>query len=73
MIYVVVSQQDLHLAQFFKILNLTEFPWAKNLEQVNYGLALGMSMRKGTAGFLDEIIQEATGVMHDQMKKNEEK
>jgi arginyl-tRNA synthetase len=73
MIYVVASQQDLHLAQFFKILNLMEFPWAKDLEHVNYGLVLGMSTRKGTAVFLDEIIREATGVMHDQMKKNEEK
>lgn len=73
MIYVVASQQDLHLAQFFKVLNLMEFPWADRLEHVNYGMVLGMSTRKGTAVFLDQIIKEAAGVMHDQMKKNEEK
>lgn len=73
MIYVVASQQDLHLAQFFKVLNLMEFPWAKNLEHVNFGMVQGMSTRKGTAVFLDEIIREASGVMHEQMKKNEEK
>ncbi|KAI9570909.1 hypothetical protein HD554DRAFT_2203696 [Boletus coccyginus] len=73
MIYVVASQQDLHLAQFFKILKLMEFPWAGHLEHVNYGMVLGMSTRKGTAVFLDQIIKEAASVMHEQMKRNEEK
>ncbi|KAH7890667.1 hypothetical protein F5I97DRAFT_1923166 [Phlebopus sp. FC_14] len=73
MIYVVASQQDLHLAQFFKMLKLMEFPWADRLEHVNYGMVLGMSTRKGTAVFLDQIIKEASSVMHDQMKRNEEK
>lgn len=73
MIYVVSSQQDLHLAQFFKILSLMEFPWAAKLEHVNYGLVLGMSTRKGTVVFLDQIIKEAASTMHEQMKKNEDK
>lgn len=73
MIYVIASQQDLHVAQFFKVVSLMEFPWASTLEHVNYGMVQGMSTRKGTAVFLDEIIKEATNVMHDQMKKNEEK
>ncbi|TFK46479.1 arginyl-tRNA synthetase [Heliocybe sulcata] len=73
MIYVVSSQQNLHLAQFFKILKLMEFPWAENLEHVNYGLVQGMSTRKGTVVFLDQIIKEAAAVMHEQMQKNEEK
>jgi arginyl-tRNA synthetase len=73
MLYVVSSQQDLHVAQFFKILKLMGFPWADRLEHVNYGLVLGMSTRKGTVVFLNEIIREAGQVMHDQMRKNEEK
>jgi arginyl-tRNA synthetase len=73
MIYVVASAQDLHLSQLFKILNLMDFPWADTLQHVNYGLVQGMSTRKGTAVFLDQIIQEAAQVMHDQMQKNEEK
>jgi arginyl-tRNA synthetase len=73
MIYVVASQQDLHLSQFFKILKLMEFPWADRLEHVNYGLVLGMSTRRGTVVFLDQIVKEATSVMHEQMKKNEDK
>ncbi|KDR80441.1 hypothetical protein GALMADRAFT_242884 [Galerina marginata CBS 339.88] len=73
MIYVVSSQQDLHLSQFFKVLELMGFPWAKSLVHINYGLVLGMSTRKGTVVFLDEIIKEAGNVMHEQMMKNEEK
>ncbi|KAF9557000.1 arginyl-tRNA synthetase [Agrocybe pediades] len=73
MIYVVATQQDLHLAQFFKVLELMGFPWAKDLVHVNYGLVLGMSTRKGTVVFLDQIIKEAGNVMHEQMQKNEEK
>jgi len=73
MIYVVSSQQDLHLAQFIKVIALLDYPWANRLQHVNYGLVLGMSTRKGTAVFLDDIIREATEVMHEQMKKNEEK
>lgn len=73
MIYIISSQQDLHVSQFFKILKLMEFPWADRLEHVNYGLVLGMSTRKGTAVFLDQIITEAAAVMHEQMRKNEEK
>ncbi|KAJ3759805.1 hypothetical protein EV360DRAFT_41207 [Lentinula raphanica] len=73
MIYVISSQQDLHVAQFFKVLELMGFPWAKDLVHVNYGLVQGMSTRKGTVVFLNQIIKEATTVMHEQMQKNEEK
>ncbi|KAJ6448938.1 hypothetical protein C8R45DRAFT_1045716 [Mycena sanguinolenta] len=73
MIYVVSSQQDLHLAQFFKVLELMQFPWASSLQHINYGLVQGMSTRKGTVVFLDQIIKEAAQVMHEQMQKNEEK
>jgi arginyl-tRNA synthetase len=73
MLYVISSQQDLHTAQFIKILHLMEFPWASAIEHVNYGLVLGMSTRKGTVVFLEQIIREAASVMHEQMKKNQEK
>ncbi|KAG8905021.1 glutamine--fructose-6-phosphate transaminase (isomerizing) [Tulasnella sp. 403] len=73
MIYVVASQQDLHLAQFFKVLTLLKYPWAPTLEHVNFGMVQGMSTRKGTAVFLEQIIEEASRVMHEQMQSNEEK
>lgn len=73
MIYVIASAQDLHTAQFFKVLELLEFPWADRLEHVNFGLVHGMSTRKGNVVFLDQIIKEAQTVMHEQMRKNEAK
>ena len=73
MIYVISSQQDLHMSQFKKIMQLMEYPWADDIEHVNYGLVLGMSTRKGTVVFLDDIIREAASTMHEQMQKNEEK
>ena len=50
-----------------------EFSWSDTLHRVNYGLVQGMSTRKGTVVLLDQIIEEAVKVMHDQMQKNEEK
>jgi len=73
MIYVIGAAQDLHTAQFFKVLQLLEYPWADRLEHVNYGLVSGMSTRKGTVVFLNQIIAEASHTMHEQMRKNEEK
>jgi len=73
MIYVVSSQQDLHLSQFFKILELMVSP-GQNLWFISTtGLVQGMSTRKGTVVFLDQIIKEAGNVMHEQMMKNEDK
>ncbi|KAG5641280.1 hypothetical protein DXG03_005584, partial [Asterophora parasitica] len=48
MIYVVGDQQDLHVAQFFKILSLMDAgPFVSSLEHVNFGKIHGMSTRKG--------------------------
>jgi arginyl-tRNA synthetase len=71
--YVVASQQDLHFKQVFKILELLKYDWAKSLQHVNFGLVLGMSTRKGTAVFLEQIIDTAKETMHEQMKSNEAK
>ena len=73
MIYVVAAQQDLHLAQLFKILELMGYEWAGKCTHVNFGMVLGMSTRKGTAVFLDQILEEAKAAMYAVMQKNEEK
>lgn len=73
MIYVIASQQDLHTAQFFEILKQLGFEWAKNLHHVNFGMVQGMSTRKGTVVFLDNILEETKDNMHEVMKKNEVK
>ncbi|ORX48049.1 arginyl-tRNA synthetase [Hesseltinella vesiculosa] len=73
MIYVVAAQQDLHLKQLFKTLDLMGFEWANRVEHVNFGMVQGMSTRKGTVVFLEDIINEAQDIMHEQMRKNEAK
>lgn len=73
MIYVIASQQDLHAAQFFEILKQMGFEWAKDLQLVNFGMVQGMSTRKGTVVFLDNILEETKEKMHEVMKKNENK
>ncbi|PWN42805.1 arginyl-tRNA synthetase [Ceraceosorus guamensis] len=77
MIYVIATQQNLHLAQFFKVLELMGYDWAQPEQQrllhINFGLVKGMSTRKGTAVFLDHILDEAGENMHNVMKSNEDK
>lgn len=74
MIYVVASQQDLHLKQLFKIIELMGHKdIADKCLHVSFGLVLGMSTRKGTVKFLDDILRDVGDKMHDVMRKNEEK
>lgn len=74
MIYVVAAQQDLHLAQLFKI---TELMGRKDLasrcQHINFGMVRGMSTRKGTVKFLDDILRDVADKMHEVMKGNAEK
>lgn len=89
LIYVVAAQQDLHFSQLFKTMDLMGYPWAKDMLHVkwvewtseraiadytaSFGMVLGMSTRKGTVVFLEDILNEAKDVMHEQMKSNEDK
>jgi arginyl-tRNA synthetase len=74
MIYVVASDQDRHLKQLFKIVEMTGHKeLASKLTHVNFGLVLGMSTRRGTVVFLDDVLREVRDHMHEVMKKNEEK
>ncbi|KAF9918727.1 hypothetical protein FBU30_011290 [Linnemannia zychae] len=73
MYYIVASQQDLHLKQLFKILELLGFEWANKVTHLNFGMVGGMSTRKGTVVFLEDILEETRDAMHEVMKKNEHK
>lgn len=63
MIYVIASQQDLYMNQFFEILKQMKFDWVDKLEHVSFGMVKGMSTRKGNVVFLDTIIAETTKQM----------
>lgn len=74
MIYVVAAQQDLHLAQFFKVTELSGHrEIAEKCQHINFGMVRGMSTRKGTVKFLDDILRDVADKMHDVMRKNETK
>jgi arginyl-tRNA synthetase len=74
MIYVVASQQDLHLAQLFKVTEISGHKEiADKCQHINFGMVRGMSTRKGTVKFLDDILRDVGDKMHEVMKKNEAK
>ncbi|KAK0631149.1 hypothetical protein B0T17DRAFT_487444 [Bombardia bombarda] len=74
MIYVVASAQDLHLKQLFKIIELLGHKEiAGKCTHINFGLVLGMSTRRGTVKFLDDILRDVADKMHETMRKNEDK
>ncbi|KAI5296380.1 hypothetical protein KEM52_003244 [Ascosphaera acerosa] len=74
MIYVVANQQDLHLAQLFKVTELIgEKELAAKCLHINFGMVRGMSTRKGTVKFLDDILRDVGEKMHEVMKKNQAK
>jgi arginyl-tRNA synthetase len=74
MIYVIADQQNEHVSQLFKT---TEISGHKDVaalcEHVSFGMVKGMSTRKGTVKFLDDIIQTVKDKMLEVMKKNDAK
>ena len=63
MLYVTAVQQKLHFQQFFKVLELMNYPFSKNLVHVYYGmfsLPTGkIASRKGKQAVLKDLMQEA--------------
>ena len=62
-IYVVASQQNLHFQQWFKILELMGYDWAKDCVHVPFGLVSleegTMSTRSGRVVFLEDVLKRA--------------
>ena len=61
-LYVVAYQQNLHFKQFFKVLELMDKPWAKDMVHVAFGMVSleegTMSTRKGKVVFLEDVINK---------------
>ncbi|KAJ9653159.1 arginyl-tRNA synthetase [Neophaeococcomyces mojaviensis] len=74
MIYVIADQQNEHVAQLFKT---TEISGHKDIsdkcQHISFGMVKGMSTRRGTVKFLDDVIQHVKDVMLDVMRKNDKK
>lgn len=74
MIYIIASAQDLHVKQFFKIVDMMGYKdIAAKCQHISFGLVQGMSTRKGTVKFLDDILRDVGDHMHHVMRKNEDK
>jgi arginyl-tRNA synthetase len=74
LLYVVASQQELHLRQLFKIVDLLgRKDIVQKTQHISFGMVLGMSTRKGTVKFLDDILNDCAEHMHNVMRKNEDK
>lgn len=70
MFYVVAAQQDLHFKQLFKILEILGYDFASKCRHINFGMVKGMSTRKGTVVFLEDILNEAKQQNLEKMKSN---
>ena len=76
MIYVIMAEQDVHVQRFFKILELMGGEYKEvsaRCQHVNFGKVMGMSTRRGTARFLDDILRDVGDRMHELMRQNPEK
>ncbi len=62
-IIVTALQQNLHFAQWFKVIEKMGYPWAKDLVHVPFGMVSmesgSLSTRKGNVIFLEDILNEA--------------
>lgn len=63
-LYVVAYQQDLHFRQWFKVLELMGYPWAKtSLKHVAFGMVSyegqAMATRTGHVLYLEELLSRA--------------
>jgi len=59
LLYVVGAPQARHFAQLFETLRLMGYEWWDRCVHVSFGQILGMSTRKGTLVFLDEVVTQA--------------
>jgi len=74
MIYEVGQEQNLHFKQFFKVLDLMGYEWAKNCFHVSHGLYLGddgkkFSTRKGKTIFMEDIFEKTIKLAEKEIKK----
>jgi arginyl-tRNA synthetase len=73
LIYVVASEQNLHFKQLFKVLDLLNRPYAKNLFHLSYGmvnLPTGkMKSREGTVVDADDLMDELSQLAEEEVKK----
>ncbi|KAK4188626.1 arginine--tRNA ligase [Podospora australis] len=74
MLYVVARPQEIHFKQLFTILErLGHQDICAKCEHISFGMVRGMSTRKGTVKFLDDILRDVADKMHEVMVRNKTK
>ena len=72
-LYVVAYQQDLHFRQWFKVVELMGYDWAKDLVHVSFGMVSGtegaFSTRRGNMVKLREVLNAAIEKTGEIMKE----
>lgn len=63
MFYIVENGQHNHFVALFSILKSMGYKWADYLKHVKFGRIRGLSTRKGTAVFLNDILDESRELM----------
>ncbi|XP_050300927.1 probable arginine--tRNA ligase, mitochondrial [Anthonomus grandis grandis] len=58
MYYVVENGQNDHFNALKSIINKMDFPWSDRITHIKFGRVQGLSTRKGTAIFLNDILDE---------------
>lgn len=77
-LYVVAYQQNLHFKQFFKVIELMGYPWAKDLIHIAYGMVSledgSMSTRAGKviklADVLDKSVEKTLSIIQEKNPDN---
>ncbi len=76
MIYEVGGEQRLHFKQFFKVLEMMGYSWAKDCTHVAHGLYLAsdgkkLSTRKGKTVYMKDILEEVTEKARENLSERE--
>jgi arginyl-tRNA synthetase len=74
--YEVGQEQKLHFKQFFKVLELMGYKWAKNCKHIDHGLYLDkdgkkFATREGKTIFMEDILDETISLAKSEIAKRE--
>ena len=72
-LYVVAYQQDLHFRQWFKVVELMGYDWAKDLTHVSFGMVSmkegTLSTRHGKVVYLKDVVKAAVDKTYEIMQE----
>ncbi len=68
-LYVVGAEQKRHFEQLKRVLKAMGLDWADRMTHVHFGRIQGMSTRRGTVVYLDEVLDEARDRAREKMEE----